>query len=96
MEHAYSVPWSRYGAKPWSLEPPEVDALMEKMRQNGVPLSKFAGIKPKYGIKTGLNDAFLIDTPTRMRLITTDPQSEELFKPYLCWFSANVKIGHSA
>ena len=21
-EHGYAVPWSRYGAEPWSLEPP--------------------------------------------------------------------------
>jgi hypothetical protein len=38
-EHGYPVPWSRYGADPWSLEPPEVDELMGKIRERGVPLA---------------------------------------------------------
>ncbi|MGA2166341.1 MAG: hypothetical protein ABSH36_18010, partial [Solirubrobacteraceae bacterium] len=34
-------------------------------------------------IKTGLNDAFVIDTPTRDRLVKADPKSAELLKPFL-------------
>ena len=36
-EHSYTVPWSRFGAAPWSLEPPEVDGLMARIRERGVP-----------------------------------------------------------
>jgi len=35
---------------------------MAKIRERGVPLAEYAGVKPLYGIKTGLNEAFLIDT----------------------------------
>ena len=49
----------------------------------GVPLAEFAGVKPFYGIKTGCNKAFLIDTPTRSRLICNDPRSAEIIKPYV-------------
>ena len=35
------------------------------------------------GIKTGFNEAFLIDTPTKEALVAADPKSASLFKPYL-------------
>ncbi|MBA2443657.1 MAG: hypothetical protein H0V53_14860 [Rubrobacter sp.] len=48
-----------------------------------MPLAEFAGAKPAYGIKTGLNEAFLIDTGTKERLVREDPRSAEVIKPYL-------------
>jgi hypothetical protein len=59
-EHAYPVPWSRYDAGPWSLESPEVETLMGRLRERGVPLAEFVGCKPYRGVLTGLNEAFLI------------------------------------
>jgi hypothetical protein len=56
---------------------------MAKIRENGVPLAEYAGVKPLYGIKTGLNEAFLIDTATKDRLVREDPRSAEVIKPYL-------------
>lgn len=82
-EHGYPVPWSRYGAEPWSLEPLDVEALMEKIRSRGVPLSEFVGAKPYRGVLTGLNEAFLIDDATRLRLIRDDPGCADIIKPYL-------------
>ena len=81
--HSYPVPTRRFTARPWSLEPPDVDDLMAKIRRAGVPLSEFAGVKPYYGIKTGLNEAFLIDTATKERLIREDPRAAEIVRPYL-------------
>ena len=82
-EHAYPVPWSRYGAEPWSLEPPAVDTLMQRLRERGTPLAEFLGVRPLYGIKTGLNEAFLIDDATRAALIRDDPGCADIIKPYL-------------
>lgn len=82
-EHAYPIPWSRYGAEAWSLEPPEVDDLMAKLRSHGVKLREFAGVKPYRGVLTGFNEAFLIDDATRLKLIREDPRSEEIIKAYL-------------
>lgn len=70
-------------AEPWSLEPPEVAALLAKLRERGVPLAEYAGARPLYGIKTGFNEAFLIDTATKERLIREDGRAAELLKPYL-------------
>ena len=36
-----------------------------------------------YGIKTGYNEAFIIDNRTKEALITQDPRSEEIIKPVL-------------
>jgi hypothetical protein len=48
-----------------------------------VPLKEYAGVSPQYGIKTGYNEAFLIDTPTRDALVAADPNCGEIIKPYL-------------
>lgn len=69
--------------EPWSLEPPEVDDLMRKIRERGTSLAEFVGTKPMYGIKTGLNEAFLIDEATRAALIREDPTCAGIIKPYL-------------
>lgn len=75
-----TVPRSRFGPDPWNLEPPGVAALMDKIKAKGVPLKEFAGIIPYRGFMTGFNEAFLIDTATKERLVSADPKSEPLFR----------------
>lgn len=79
----YRAARSDLTAEPWVLEPPDVAALLRKIRERGVPLSEYAGVNPLYGIKTGLNEAFLIDTPTRDQLVRDDPAAADIIKPYL-------------
>ena len=55
---------------------------MGKMRAVGVPLADW-GMSINYGIKTGYNDAFIIDDATRDALIAEDPRSAEIIKPLL-------------
>jgi hypothetical protein len=73
----------RLNADAWTLEPPGVVALLDKIRCAGVPLKEFARTIPLMGIKTGFNEAFLLDTATKERLVSADPKSVDLFKPYL-------------
>jgi hypothetical protein len=79
----FELPREKLAAGAWTLEPPGVMALMDKVQCIGVPMNEYAGVVPLMGIKTGLNDAFLIDTPTKKRLVAADPKSASLFKPYL-------------
>lgn len=79
----YKLPRAHFSKESWVLEPPDVVALMNKIRRNGVSLKDYAGVSPLYGIKTGFNEAFLIDASTRDRLVTEDPRSAEIIKPYL-------------
>jgi len=79
----YPLPRACFTKESWSLEPPDVMALFNKIRRNGTPLAEYAGVSPMYGIKTGFNEAFIIDAATRERLIREDPHSEEIIRPYL-------------
>lgn len=81
--HSHTLPHSRFTSAAWNLETSAVDDLLARIRRVGVPLAEFAGVKPLYGIKTGFNEAFLIDTPTKERLVREDPRSAEIIKPYL-------------
>ena len=57
--------------------------ILEKMRDKGKPLKDWKDTSIYMGIKTGYNEAFLIDRPTRERLIAEDARSEEILKPVL-------------
>ncbi len=62
---------------------PQVQVLLEKLQRVGVPLDEYVKGQLFYGIKTGLNEAFVIDAKTRERLIAKDPKSTELIRPFL-------------
>ncbi len=80
---SFPLPRTALGREGWTLEPKPVMDLLAKIKRAGVSLVEYAGVKPLYGIKTGFNEAFLIDTPTRDRLVAADPASAEIIKPYL-------------
>ncbi|MBV5310218.1 Eco57I restriction-modification methylase domain-containing protein, partial [Chromatium okenii] len=67
----------------WQLEPPLQRQLLARIRQAGTPLGQYVRGRFYYGIKTGLNEAFVIDGATRARLIAADPNSAEVIKPLL-------------
>jgi len=67
----------------WSLEGSDGLALVEKLRSKGMPLGEYVNGRFYYGIKTGLNEAFVIDCATRDRLIRKDKKSAELIKPWI-------------
>jgi hypothetical protein len=67
----------------WSLADEKMHALLAKLKGAGVPLDEYVQGKLYYGIKTGLNEAFVIDEATRERLIAEDDNSAELIKPFL-------------
>ena len=75
-------PQSALGAGSWELENPALRALRDKTKTGRKTLKEVYG-SPLYGIKTGLNAAFVIDTDTKDRLCTADPKSAELIKPFL-------------
>ncbi len=77
------LPLEQLGADAWQLEPDGVTRLMAKIRELGVPLSEFANVKPLSGIKTGLNEAFLVDSKTKDALIAADPNCSALLRPFL-------------
>jgi hypothetical protein len=67
----------------WRLESPVSLRLLERLRKSGTPLGEYVQGRFYYGIKTGLNEAFVVDRSTRDRLIAEHPSSEEVLKPFL-------------
>ena len=56
--------------------------IKAKIEAIGTPLKDW-DISINYGIKTGFNDAFIIDGTKRAELIAQDPKSEEIIRPIL-------------
>jgi hypothetical protein len=82
QETARRMPRARLTAQSWRVEDDALARLRDKIRGGRKTLGEIYGA-PLYGIKTGLNEAFVIDTPTRDRLIARDPKSADLLKPFL-------------
>jgi Eco57I restriction-modification methylase/TaqI-like C-terminal specificity domain len=80
---SYMLPRAHFTKDNWIIEPPPVVALFEKIKRTGISLADYTGTGPMYGIKTGFNKAFLIDTATRDRLVAEDASADEIIKPYL-------------
>jgi len=67
----------------WTLAKAQEIAVFEKMKKRGIPLGEYVKRKIFYGIKTGLNEAFVIDRATRNRLIREDKKNAEIIKPFV-------------
>ena len=82
-EHKYAVNQDELDDGGWSLVDEQTAALLKKIRQVGIPLGDYLQGNIYRGIVTGLNEAFVIDSSTRDKLIAEDPKSAELIKPFL-------------
>jgi len=72
-----------YEGTEWTFRPPEMTALFNKIMAAGKPLGEVCAGRMYRGVLTGLNEAFIIDTPTRDALVASDPKSSELLRPLL-------------
>jgi Eco57I restriction-modification methylase/TaqI-like C-terminal specificity domain len=82
-QHGFRVARSRFTAAQWSLEPPEIDDLMRSLRSKHPNLTQALGKKCMYGIKTGYNEAFIVNRNMRNALVKNDPTCADLLKPVL-------------
>jgi len=82
-ENEYSIPVTHLTPEAWSIDNVAKLNLFQKIMAGGIDLEKYTGNQIFYGIKTGLNEAFVIDTTTKDRLISQDAKSAEIIKPLL-------------
>lgn len=71
-----------YTSKTWCILNQIEHDIKKKVEQIGVPLNDW-NIHIYYGVKTGLNEAFIIDGAKKDELISKDPKSSEIIKPLL-------------
>jgi ribosomal protein L30E len=83
VESAFSLRQSSLAADGWRLVGHTTESLLAKLRSNGTPLGEYVQRRFYYGIKTGYNEAFVIDGKKRAELIAADPRSAEVIKPFL-------------
>ena len=57
-------------------------SIKQKIEAIGTPLKDW-DVQINYGIKTGFNEAFIIDGAKRAELIAADPKSAEIIRPIL-------------
>ncbi len=67
----------------WIILSPVEQSIKMKVEAIGVPLKDWRDIQINYGVKTGFNEAFVIDGQKREELIKEDPKSAEIIRPLL-------------
>ncbi len=67
----------------WRFQPVELTNLFKKVATSSQTMGSLVQNQIYYGVKTGLNEAFIIDNTTRLRLISQHPASAELIKPMI-------------
>lgn len=67
----------------WQLRSLEQKTILDKLNSNTVPLGEFVNDQIFYGLKTGLNDAFIIDEQTKDKLCKEDSKNRKIIKPLL-------------
>jgi hypothetical protein len=82
-ENQFAVSQNGLDDEGWALVNNVKSALLDKIRKAGIPLSEYVQGKIFYGIKTGYNEAFVIDEKTKEELIRKDPKSADIIKPFL-------------
>ena len=80
-ESGFRLPEDAIRGDRWTLADFETIRMLRRMETDTVPLGEYVKGKIYYGIKTGCNEAFVIDGKRRAELIAEDPNSEEIIKP---------------
>jgi hypothetical protein len=79
---ATAMPRARLGKGSWQFEDDRLARLRDKIVKGKKTLGEVYGA-PLFGIKTGFNEAFIVDRETRNRLVKHDKKSDRLLKPFL-------------
>jgi type I restriction-modification system DNA methylase subunit len=95
-EEAREMPRERLSSSTWRFESNMLDAIREKIKAGRRTLEEIYGA-PLYGVKTGLNKAFILSREDRDRIVeragnTPNDRSAELLKPFLV--GENLKRWH--
>lgn len=80
---SFAMPQQALTAEGWQFANTTALNLLDKLRKAGTPLGEYVNNRFYYGIKTGFNEAFVVDRTTRDRLIAEHPSSTEVLKPFL-------------
>ena len=83
QEQAFSMYPRDLSPEGWVLASSDITALLTRLQSTGTQLYEHIQGRLYFGIKTGCNEAFIIDEAKREELIAQDPKSAEIIKPLL-------------
>ena len=82
-ERRYAVDKRLLDDGEWALVDERTQRLITRLKRNGIPLKRYIDERMYIGIKTALNKAFVINQREYECIVSEEPQSRELIKPYL-------------
>ena len=82
-EVAFKIHQNNLEEDGWNLAEESTNTLLQKLKKVGKPLHKYAEDNVYRGLLTGLNEAFVIDTETKNKMIAEDEKSKKLVVPFL-------------
>jgi len=79
----YDISQSGLGENGWSFGERSCQELMERLRKDFISLSSYCSGRIFMGVKSGLTEAFVIDSQTRTKILKQDKTCGEIIKPFL-------------
>lgn len=79
-QHSFTL--TELSEEGWSVSDEQTTTLKKKIEENGKKLEEW-NINISYGLRTGLNDAFVLDEERKEQLIQRDPKNYEIIKPLI-------------
>ena len=79
----FAVPQNELKPGGWQLEPSTKRRLLERLRKAGQPLGDYCSNRMYIGLKTGLNEAFVVTGGQRESLIKRDSKSKNMIQPFV-------------
>ncbi len=80
---SYEVSPPPVEGEPWGFSNQAVAALLDRIKCCGQRLFDYCGGRICMGVKSGLTEAFVIDTPLRDRIVKRNKRSAEIVKPFV-------------
>jgi type I restriction-modification system DNA methylase subunit len=81
-QNGFDIEYRFLHEKGWSLVDEGSQSLIDTLEDSGESLGNYLDGKIHFGIKTGLNDAFIISPEKRDELVERDPRSEERIREF--------------
>lgn len=79
--HAFEVGPEAITEEEWTLVPRPVAEFLQRLNEWSTTLGRYTDGGICWGIKTGLNDAFIVDAQTGERLLAQDARNADVVKP---------------
>ena len=82
VKNSYLEPMPYVNEETWAISDLSKQEINEKIKAKGKPLNQWL-LRINFGIKTGYNEAFIIEEEQRKELIREDSNSKEIVRPVL-------------